>query len=543
MAAYMLQHLLTNAAQRQARKEAVNFAGRTITYLNLDTRSNQLATALTRLGVKKGDRVGLLFGKSIESIISLFGVLKAGATYVPIDPLTPIDRVKYIISNCEIKCLTASSDIATSVIPDLCKDLPLQSVLVSKGPTEELAGQCGSSDVISWEEIFQAESEDHQSCDISDDYPAYILHTSGSTGFPKGVAISHINSLSFVNMATDFFGINKNDRLCSHAPLHFDLSVFDIFVAIKSEATIVLIPQFLSMFPLKLAQYIDQSEISVWNSVSSVLSLLAQRGQLEELLFHSLRLVLFSGEILPLKYLRKLKAHMPTARFFNIYGQTEANSSMFYEINDIPHDDGWTIPIGKPFPNFDVFAINDNNKIISTPGEQGELFVRASTVAMGYWRDSERTSSSFVPDPRQSALPHKVYKTGDIVCLDNEMNYTFVGRKDHLIKSRGYRIEMNEIEITLNSFPRINQAAVVAVSDDVIGNRIIAYVSPIEDDKIREKELMDYCARSLPAYMIPEIIEFRKQLPMTSTGKIDRKSLAREAAAKNVRFIASQIQP
>lgn len=537
MNTFLLHHLLMASSEKHPDKDAIILSDQSITYSDLNYKSNQIGSALTRMGVKKGDCVGLLFRKSIESIIAIFGILKTGASYVPIDPIAPANRMKYIISNCDIKCLILSGDLTTKITPEFFNNSPLKNALVSEGSGEELAKQSKTLDVVSWEEAFRVESEDYRIPTITDNYPAYILHTSGSTGTPKGVVISHLNSLTFVNMAADFFGVSEKDRFSNHAPLYFDLSVFDIFVAVKSGATVVLIPERLSVFPMELARYIDDNKISVWNSVSSVLALLAERGRLENFRFESLRLVHFSGEILPVKYLRKVKAHMPKADFFNIYGQTEANSSMYYQINKIPNSDAWKIPIGKPFPNFEVFALNDDNKIIDSPGEEGELFVKASSVAMGYWRDSERTAASFVRDPLQPLCHNWVYKTGDIVCLNENSDYVFTGRKDHMVKSKGYRIEIGEIELAIYSYPRINQAAVIPVPDDLIGNRIIAFVSATDGEKIQAKDILNHCSQQLPKYMIPEAVEFRQKLPATSTGKIDRKKLAREVLSNHVRTV------
>jgi amino acid adenylation domain-containing protein len=534
MSAYLLQHLLKESAARRPEQIAVMIKDRSLTYHDLEKRSSQLASALVRIGVRKGDRVGIVFLKSIESIIALFSVLKAGASYVPIDPMAPISRAKYIISNCGIECLLMSKERAVRLLPDLCKDSPLKKVLISEGPSEELDGQCKTLELVSWEELFQNEPRNRLFQDITDNYPAYILYTSGSTGMPKGVIISHLNSLTFVNMASNFFKIDNNDRFVNHAPLHFDLSVFDIFVAIKNGATIVLIPEYFSIFPKKLAEYIAEKQISIWNSVSSVLSLLAERGKLERFRFDSLRIVLFSGDIFPVKYLRRIKARMPTAEFFNLYGQTEANSSTFYQISKIQDEDTWRIPIGKAFPNFEIFALNENNEPIDSPGVEGELYVRGSTVAMGYWADAQRSAASFVPDPLYPYSPNMVYKTGDIVRLDVDGNFVFVGRKDHLVKSRGYRIQTNEIEIALSGCPAVEKAAVVTVPDEVIGNRIIAYVSLIEGAKVQESEILNYCAEKIPKYMIPETVECIDKFPTISTGKIDRKALSKEALAKYV---------
>jgi amino acid adenylation domain-containing protein len=528
---YLLHHLLIETAEKYPDKQAVVLNDQSLTFGELEAKSNQLAGALKRLNVRKGDRVGILFSKSIESIIAAFSVLKAGATYVPIDPTAPAERAKYIVSNCEIKCLLTSDKKAESILPDLCENSELKSALVAGNPDAELKQQNRLLELIFWEDIFRSESDNQQLPDITDTYPAYILYTSGSTGIPKGVVISHLNSLQWVDMAAHFFGISPDDILSNHPPLHFDMSVFDIFTAVKCGATIVLIPEAYSIFPIKMAECIKQNQISIWNSVPTVLSLLAERVELDTFNFDSLRLVLFAGSILPVKHLRKLMASAPNAKFFNIYGQTEANSSTFFPINGIPKDDTWKIPIGQAFPNFEVLALDEQGKAISSAQEEGELYVRGSTVAMGYWGDRERTSASFLTDPLNPLSPTKVYKTGDLVRLDKDENYTFIGRRDHMVKSKGYRIEMDEIEITLYSYPGIKQAVVVALPDEIIGNKIIAYVAAEDTEELKEKELLNHCAKKLPKYMIPEKIFCRRRLPSTSSGKIDRNLLKKEAVS------------
>jgi amino acid adenylation domain-containing protein len=425
-----------------------------------------------------------------------------------------------------------SNDSTSKLLQELSHDSILKSVLTPGHPGLAKAMDSKTLELTSWQEIFQSESESFSFPHITDNYPAYILFTSGSTGTPKGVVISHLNSLAFVNMASDFFTVTEKDRFCGHAPLQFDLSVFDIFVALSKGATLVLVPEVLSVFPAKLSEYIEETKISVWNSVASVLSLLAERGKLERFAFESLRLVIFSGDVLPVKYLRKLKNSMRRSRFFNIYGQTEANSSTFYEVTEIPDSDSWKIPIGKSFPNFEVFVLDEAGQVVNNPGSEGELHVRASTVAMGYWKDAQKTAASFVQDSQYPFLDAPVYKTGDLVRIDEAGNYVFSGRKDHLVKSAGYRIELGEIELALYGYPGVNQAAVVTLPDDLIGNRIIAYVSLSNDKPFEKAGIINHCAKRLPKYMIPEKIEYRASLPRTSTGKVDRRLLAKNALAE-----------
>ena len=525
---YLLHHLLRDAAAKYPQRTAVAFKNRNLTYSDLEARSNQLCASLVRHGVNKGDRIAIMLNKSFESIISVFGILKAGAIYVPLDPVAPAARACSLINHCGIEIIIASQENLAKVLSEAEAGLTLRKAIVTVTPPDAAPSSNAKIEYHGWEEPGAGMSENHCTVEQSDAAPAYILHTSGSTGMPKGVVISHLNALTFVNMAASFFGINEDDRMANHAPLHFDLSILDIFCAVKSGAAIVIVPEFLSAFPVRLAEFIDQEKITVWNSVASVLTKLADQGALERLSFPSLRLVHFSGDLMPAKYLRSLKKCMAQAEFYNIYGQTEANSSLYFKVPGTIIDDAWKIPIGKPFPNFDVFGLDDEGKVISKPNEEGELHVLSATVALGYWNDLKKTQEQFTSDPRNPAAHARVYKTGDLVRIDDEGNYVFAGRKDHMVKSKGFRVELDEIEIVLSSHPRVRQAAVVAIPDDLAGNRIIAYICLNRGSEIASKELLDLCADRLPKYMVPEMIRFRQALPTSSNEKINRKALVQE---------------
>jgi len=508
MPPYLLHHLLSQSAARYPDGEAVAFQDGSMTYVELHRGSDKLASQLRELGVDPGDRVGILMNKSVESLVALFGILKAGAAYVPIDYQAPRIRVEYILDRCGIRVLFTTRERADAILPPPgAKSSPITIIVAG----EERLGE---------------RSAPFAPVDLSDTNPAYILHTSGSTGMPKGVGLSHLNSMTFVNMAAEYFQIGKEDRLACHAPLHFDLTVFDLFVAVRNGATVVLVPDTLSIFPMKLAQFIDESKITVWNSVASVLSLLAERGRLDRFRFDSLRTVIFSGDVLPAKHLRKLRTLLPRARFFNVYGQTEANSSTCYPIGDVPEGDGWRIPIGKAFPNFEVFALDERRRVVDRPEEVGELYVRGSSVAAGYWGDPEKTSRTFVTDPRSKLSNRKVYRTGDLVTLDRNGDYLFLGRKDRQVKSRGYRVQLDEIESVLNNHPSVKEAVVLTTPDDMIGNRLLVHIATADGVKMTEMEVFDYCNRTLPGYMVPEKCVFHDHFPKTPTGKTDRKSLA-----------------
>ncbi len=556
--AYVLHQLLSESAAKYPDKEALVFQNDRITYADLERESNKLAYVLSESGIERGARAGIYMNRGITSIIGVFGILKAGATYVPIDPMCPPGRLNYIVNKCGIKSLLTSQGKITNIEQAFPANSPLESILVMNGqksgsgspgsvgqgfsladcrktatlkgcPTNAATKPHGPAKLIDWQEVRGAAKEDAPCVNTIDSDLAYILFTSGSTGTPKGVMLSHLNSLTFINSAHDFFQIKMNDRFSNICPLHFDMSVFDLFVAFKAGATVVIIPETITTFPVKLAEVIAKNRISVWNSVPSALSLLAAYRNLDSHDLSNLRLILFAGELFPLKYLRRLKEAVPGARFCNMYGQTEANSSTYYWVDQLPSDANASLPIGRSLPNFEVFALDEAGKQVSKRGQggqEGELYVRAATVALGYWGDVEKTEKSFVKNPLKPDLNERVYKTGDLVHLDSDGNYVFLGRKDHMIKSRGYRIEIGEIETVLCNHPEIKNAVVIPIPDELIGNRISVIVVPLTPGKIEKEDILQCCSKQLPRYMIPEIIEFRDSLPATSSGKVDRKKLS-----------------
>ena len=521
---YLLQHFLIESAKKYPNNEAVVFQEKRITYRELDETTNKLANTLSENGIKKGDRVGIYLNKSIPSIVSIFGILKAGAVYVPLDPKAPASRLAYIIGNCGIECLLTSTKKIKAVAQLFPENNPLRFVcLTDDSPIED---ELLDIEIIYWEQIMKAEQVhiDENPCIETD--LAYILYTSGSTGVPKGVMISHLNAFTFIRWVQSTFSITPEDRLSNHAPLHFDLSILDIFGAMQAGAALVLVPEFVSTFPIKLADWIEQNKISIWYSVPSILTMLLLHGNLKRYMFKNLRLLIFAGEVFPTKYLRDLMMIIPHPEYYNLYGPTETNVITYYKLNRIPPDQESPIPIGKACENMDVFAVKDDGALVIKPGEEGELFARGSCLAQGYWGDEGKTSRSFISNKLQTNFQDKIYKTGDIVTLDDEGNFLYKGRRDHMIKSRGYRIELGEIETVLYSNPDIKEVAVIAVPDEFIGHRIQAFLVSHNGKELNSADIRKFCGKNLPRYMIPEEIEFRQSLPKTSTGKINKPALS-----------------
>jgi amino acid adenylation domain-containing protein len=527
--AYLLPHLLIESAARFPDKEAVRFEGEYLTYADLDRTTNQLARALKAAGVKRGDRVGIYVHKSLASIVSIFGILKAGGVYVPLDPNAPAKRLAYITRNCDIQVLLTSPAKLSTLAEFFPHNTPIESVvLISDG--EQSVSLPESVQLTRWADVISLDNTPLSDNGTIETDLAYILYTSGSTGDPKGVMISHRTIFTFINWCRDTLHVHEEDRVTSHAPLHFDLSTFDIFVTIKSGATIVLIPEKLSVFPVKLVQLLQNERITIAYMVPTTLSMATNYGKIEQYDLSKLRLVLFAGEVFPIKYLRKLIEAIPHAEYYNLYGPTETNVCTYYKVQpkDIEPERTQPVPIGKACENIEAFAIDEQNHLITEPGVEGELWVRGSCVAQGYWGDPEKTGRGFVHNVHQPHYNEVAYRTGDIVTLDEDRtNWIFIGRRDHMVKSRGYRIELGDIETALYSHMGVKEAAVVAIPDEMVGNRLKAFVVPIDGDGNSIKDLKSYCGLKLPGYMVPESFEILDELPKTSTGKVNRPLLAK----------------
>ena len=528
MTPFLLHHLLHYRACQTPDQTAVVCQDESITYADLDAMSNQLAHTLQHYGIQKGDRVGLYLDKSLAAIVGIFGILKAGAAYVPIDPLAPAQRAALIMENCQMRGLISTSTrmkkMAAALPEDWCVQQLILADLEENTPTDIAAG---NARLIPWLRVQESATEPLDVPTLIENDLAYILYTSGSTGIPKGVMVSHRAALTFVNWATDYFQIQATDRLSNHAPLHFDLSIFDIFASIQAGATVVLIPASLSVFPRMLADLIAAQRISIWYSVPSILIRLIQHGELTRHDFAALRQILFAGEVFPIKYLRSLQEQIPHPAYFNLYGPTETNVCTVYAVGSIPADRVAPLPIGQACANSDVFALNEQGALICGE-EEGELMVRGPSLMAGYWGLPEQSMAVLVPHPDPQMSHAQVYRTGDLVKRDADGHYLFLGRRDAMIKSRGYRIELGEIESALYRHPDVVETAALAIPDEENGHLIQAVAVLQNEQAMTEGELKRFCGQHIPSYMVPQSIDFCASLPKTSTGKVDRKRLTQE---------------
>ena len=500
--------------------------GTTLTYRALKERADRIAALLRSRGVEPGDRVGLLLPKSAAAVTALFGIMKAGAAYVPADFSAPVERNRSILGDCQVRaafldprCIDVLGSDALTV-PTVVL-VPRQGTPSSNGAPRE--------GMLSWEDALEhPPAALTRPADL--DRLAYILYTSGSTGIPKGVMLTHRNASSFVEWCSSVFAPRETDRFSSHAPFHFDLSILDIYLSIKHGAALYLISEELGKNPQELARFIADHRLTVWYSTPSILSLLAQFGDLHEHNHDSLRLVLFAGEVFPVKHLRHITERWPAAKYYNLYGPTETNVCTFAEIPlPIPPDRQTPYPIGYACSHCTPLVLHDIDGVEVPEGDEGLLYMSGPSVFPGYWNRPVENAAAFI-----ERNGRRWYNTGDVVRHESGEGFIYLGRRDRMVKRRGYRIELGEIERCLYQDSRIREAAVVAVPDASAGVKIVAYLTPQPGERPSIISMKAFCAEHLPSYMSPDIFSIVQELPRTSTNKVDYQRLRQSLLPQSV---------
>lgn len=521
---FLLPQLPDGAAERLPKRQALRFSGQSLTYEELSCRSSSLARLLIQQGVKRGDRVGFYMEKSLEAVVAIYGIMKAGAAYVPIDPHAPISRVAFIIHDCGIQHLISSETKIGQLQELMEKKVALDSVIGVRSK-DALPVRC-----IAWEEVYQAPPRVAACVTATEMDLAYILYTSGSTGDPKGVMHTHRSALSFAQWAATTFMLGSEDRVSNHAPYHFDLTILDLFSSASVGASTIIIPEDVARLPASLASLMSKEKLTVWYSVPFALIQLLQRGGLESRDLTSLRCVLFAGEPFPPKHLRQLMQRLPQSSFFNLYGPTETNVCTFYKVAPMRENEERPLPIGQACANTELLVVDGEDQPVA-PGDIGELLVRGPSTMPGYWNRPELTNRAFF---RRSAMPpfqEDFYRTGDMVQRGADGNYQLLGRKDRQVKIRGFRIELDEIEVALLSHAQVEEAAVYLRLDVEEMASIEAAVVAKPGAATTSIELSRYLSERLPSYATPNRILIVDQLPRTATDKIDRRALRDQASS------------
>lgn len=514
-----LHDLITCQAQRGPDRTAIVSGADRWTYGALDAESNRIARVLFEAGCRRGDRVATLMPKSPLTVAALIGIYKAGAVYVPLDPSSPPARLVKIVDSCESRWLLAGG-IDETRLDELLRES--RSAHVSVGCLQR-NGETWPNAAFTLEDVAGA-SPAPMPCPVTSEDPAHILFTSGSTGMPKGVVITHANVLRFVEWATGYFGMDASDRVSSHPPLHFDLSFFDLFGTFAVGAELHLIPPELNLLPNKLAALMRASGLTQWFSVPSVLTYLARFETIQQGDFPALKRLLWCGEVLPTPTLIHWMSRLPHVQFTNLYGPTETTiASSYYTVPACPQDPLAPIPIGRPCAGEELFVLDESRRPVE-PGRTGDLYIGGAGLSPGYWHDPLRTSQVFVAHPGRPG--ERMYKTGDLARLGDDGLVYFLGRTDTQIKSRGYRIELGEIEAALSAIGGVREGAVVALDTAGFeGSTICCAYVPASGLGVTPQALRRALGERLPPYMLPARWLALDQFPRNANGKIDRVKL------------------
>ena len=516
---FLIWHLLRDSTRRTPDKEALVHGDQRLSYWQVARQCAGLATGLRSLGMKRGDRVGIYLEASVPQVISIFGISQGEGVYVPVNIALHADQVMHIAHDCGMKGLITTESKLTALV-DVLPQIPSLEFLVVVGgdekpatplPTSQFDQLCATEPPAVWREV-----------SIEKDLAA-ILYTSGSTGKPKGVMLSHANVVAGSRIVSTYLGITESERILAVLPFSFDAGMNQLMTAFEKGGTLVLIN---FVFARDIVRMLLKEKITGLAGVPTLWNLFTQpnSGSAKQP-FPDLRYITNTGGAMPQPVLKILRQLLPTTKIFLMYGLTEAFRSTYLPPEEL---DRRPTSMGKAIPDTEILVLNEKGEICK-PGEVGELVHRGPTVSMGYWNRPEDTARALRPNP---LLPpelgdcERVCYSGDLVKTDEDGFLYFVGRRDTMIKSSGFRISPTEVEEVLFQSQKLRGAAVIGIPDEILGQTIKAFVVARNGD-LDVEALLAHCTERMPRYMVPKAIEVLDELPKTSSGKVDYPALRR----------------
>ena len=515
----LLYDNLTVAAKQRPDAEAFRCGRQTITFSELDAASSRFAAVLIEQGIQQGELIGLRSSASIDAAIAVYGILKAGAVYVPIDPFLPDERIATTLNEYKIRCLVAP-DAKLKTLLILENRVPALSTIIGSPASPQLSLQC-----IPWAAI--ADQQPCESIRVNSDSPAYVISTSGSTGEPKGIVHTHDSGQSYAELTVETYNLSEHDRIASLSPLHFDMATFGFFAGVLAQATVVLVPPAYTRLPASLSSLIEAERITVWYSVPFALIQVLERGVLDQRDCSTLRWVVFAGEVFPQQLLLRLRRQWPHVAFSNAYGPAETNVCTVFNMppRNTDHstevEEQTTCPIGQAWGNMQTLILDDMGEVAHFGGS-GELLVSGPTMMQKYFCGTDSD-----PDVFFFQGSTRFYKTGDFVQQMASGDLIYLGRKDRQVKVRGHRIELEAIESELGAHRAIEECAVVCLAASE-ANELYAIVTISITHDVSPQEILNWLKNRLPDYAIPTRLHIASQMQRTSSGKLDRRAIERE---------------
>ncbi|THF61602.1 acyl-CoA ligase (AMP-forming), exosortase A system-associated [Pseudothauera rhizosphaerae] len=521
---YALHHLIGASAERNPDAAALTFSGVTQDYGQFHASVQSFASGLIALGLDRGERVAIYLDKRFETVIASFGATAAGGVFVPVNPILKPEQVGYILRDCNVRVLVTSPERYAPLRETLAACHDLRHVVLT-GTPGDMAPLPGTS-VHTWTDLLAAPAAvGHR---IIDTDMAAILYTSGSTGRPKGVVLSHRNMVAGAKSVAQYLENRADDTLLAALPLSFDAGFSQLTTAFHAGARVVLLNYLL---PRDVLKALEQERVTGLTAVPPLWIQLSQQQWPAGIAEH-LRYIANTGGRMPLETLTRLRAALPRTRPYLMYGLTEAFRATY-----LPPEEADRRPdsIGKAIPNAEVLVLREDGTECA-PNEPGELVQRGALVGMGYWNDPEKTAERYKPLPagiagRETGLmiPELAVFSGDTVRRDEEGFLYFIGRRDEMIKTSGYRVSPNEVEEILYATKLVGECAAFGVAHDTLGQSIVVIATPPAGGTLDAAALLAECRARMPAYMVPGRIDVRSgPLPRNPNGKIDRKTLAGE---------------
>ncbi len=524
----LVHHLLRASAEKYPQHEAIVHGAARQTYLELWQTVQRMARGLRAIGVQRGDRVGVLLEPSLPLVQGLLGVSAAGAAFVPIHPGLFPEQVEHIVRDCGMRVLVTDGVRAVKLQEAMAR-CPALECIVCVG---SLPAECGKFRLHSFEAMATATEPGVERDECIEVDLAAILYTSGSTGQPKGVMLTHRNVLAGAEIVAEYLHITHDDRTLAVLPFSFDAGLNQLMTALHTGATCVLLK---FLFAKEIVAALAKERITGLAGVPSLWNLLTQdHSKLPETALPALRYITNTGGAMPLSTLARLREALPSTRVYLMYGLTEAFRSTYLPPEEL---DRRPTSMGKAIPNTEIFVLREDGTLCD-PGEIGELVHRGPTVTLGYWNQPELTAQVLRPNPLSApelGVPDTVCYSGDLVKADEDGFLYFVGRRDNQIKSAGFRISPNEVEAALLRCGAVHEAAVIGVPDEMLGQSILAYLAPHAgvaggSAVLEPKRVLEAVADLLPRHMIPKEVVILDKLPHTSSGKIDYPQLRKWAA-------------
>ncbi len=514
----LLQEFLERSADRLPGKTALICGDERLTFSEIESRANRLARTLTGSGVGYHDRVAVLAYNSVEAVISIWAILKADATFLVINPTTKAAKAGFILNDCRATALITHSSRWKTVSAAIGTVPSLDTLIVAGKMRDGIREEAPAGmRLIEWEEALSVEDDsrpERRSIDID---LAALVYTSGTTGDPKGVMLTHTNMVSASTSITTYLDNTEDDIILSVLAMSFDYGLYQIIMAAQFGGTVVLEKSF--NYTYQAINLLQKENVTGFPIVPTMSAILLQLKELETEEFPSLRYLTNTAAALPVSHIRGLQRIFPGASIYSMYGLTECKRVSYLPPAELERRPA---SVGKGMPNEEVYLIDEKGRLIEEPDVTGELVVRGPNVMQGYWERPGETAEML----RAGLFPwEKSLYTGDLFRMDEEGFLYFVSRKDDIIKSRGEKVSPKEVESVLYALDGIVEAAVIGVPDDLLGEAIKGFVVLREGSELSEKEILAHCSASLEDFMVPGKIEIRDSLPMTSSGKITKKGL------------------